>query len=172
MPFTTSGMEEVTKQWWLCTNPMKVVPTQSTENLCMNMHKVHRLELSQRGACANISDINSQCSCIHSPNKDLGVEKGRFLQLRVLFLSIFFSFIYSFHNTIIRNFVQKNWQGVQFPICCRMSIFGNWTLKWVQCCGMESWQVFPITHLSQKLIVNGMYGMLERYPCFKITCSS
>lgn len=43
--------------------------------------------VTERCIC-NISDIKSQCSCIHSPNKDLGVEKGGFLELRVLFLSI------------------------------------------------------------------------------------
>jgi hypothetical protein len=43
--------------------------------------------VTERCIC-NISDVNSQCSCIHSPNKDLGVEKGGFLELRVLFLTI------------------------------------------------------------------------------------
>ncbi len=43
--------------------------------------------VTERCIC-NISNVNSQCSCIHSPNKDLGVEKGGFLELRVLFLSI------------------------------------------------------------------------------------
>jgi hypothetical protein len=40
-------------------------------------------------------------------------------------------------RTIIRNFVQQIWQGVQLPICHHISIFGNWTLKWVQCCAIQ-----------------------------------